>query len=188
MAEVYTFSKNKSNSIIHLKSWPSGECKSNTRSTFSSVFGHPGEKILNEIKNQNTTNVFSPAETGKTFVVFLKGASLFLCIHLLNINSNVKHESSLKEVLSWCRSTLGGHQWTMTFLPNEGEVICCQWGVGIKWVTSRIGSCWEERGGVVVAVAVWLCAGEMSFRLCEVANYLQATQCRHDVSARTLSN
>lgn len=24
--------------------------------------------------------------------------------------------------------------------------------------------------------------GEMSFRLCEVANYFQATQCRHDVS------
>lgn len=36
------------------------------------------------------------------------------------------------------------------------------------------------RGGVVVVVG--LCAGEMSFRLCEVANYLRATQCRHDVS------
>ncbi len=31
------------------------------------------------------------------------------------------------------------------------------------------------------------CAGEMSFRLCEVANYLQATQRKHDVSALTHS-
>lgn len=26
----------------------------------------------------------------------------------------------------------GGHQWTMAPLPNEKEVICCQWGIGFK--------------------------------------------------------
>lgn len=56
----------------------------------------------------------------------------------------------------------------------------CQWGLASNESPAGLAVVNRRRGGGGGFVE-----GEMSFRLCEVANYLEATHCKHDVSHTT---
>lgn len=123
----------------------------------------------------------SPRWDKKTFViVFESYLSPTLWIHLLKTSIQMWNTRAL-----WKRSPLlmslhaGRTSMDDDFSPKwrRSDLLSVgtwhQMSYQQDWQLLRGG--WEERWGVV--------QGEMSFRLCEVANYLQDTLCRHGVSA-----
>lgn len=110
-----------------------------------------------------------------------KGASLSQNT-LFKDRSNMKHESSLKEKSSLDVTSRWediNRRWLFSQLKKKwsavsGDLASNELAAGLAVVKG-----W----GVVVMRGVW---GEMSFRLCEVSNYLRATRCRHDESALAL--
>lgn len=131
----------------------------------------------------NSAVLFFPAHWGvKAFVVYLKGASLFLWIHFLNISSKCESwELFERQVTSWCCSTLWediNEQWL--FLPNEAKVICCQRGNRLQTSYQQGLAVAKRRGGEGGA-------RELSFNCVKLAGYLRASVHRHDASAFTRS-
>lgn len=77
-------------------------------------------------KWKGTLNHPPPPTERPENVGFQRGSSVSPCLslekHLLNIESNMKTwKLSERGGHSWCRPTLGAHQWTSTFPPNGGR-------------------------------------------------------------------